>query len=536
MPSLLSSTLALASCLAPALAFTFTPTGQTVELDGVSYYVPAAVSTTIKTTGPLHRKAQSYGGLTPLTVLTNPGSSDLAAIVANFTATDDVFSSGFLDAIYVQYTGSKSYGHGYGSTGAFSGTNGTQAVYSAYVSSAIPQGPYFLSRSGAIFEAWRLYSDFAGAFTETLFATGESTFGVLPANVPGQSLAVAVPSRLYYTKTAEKPLAGVRLGVKDIYNVAGVRTSDGNRAWYHLYPPATANAVAVQRLIDAGAIVVGKMKTSQFANGEEATADWVDYHSPFNPRGDGYQDPSSSSSGPGAGAASYQWLDLTIGSDTGGSIRGPSEENGVFGNRPSHGLVSLDGVMPLAPELDTAGFLTKDPLLWVAAAEVLYGDNITIEHDYPKHILTYGFPTTAEIPGDQLLIDFIGNVSAFIGATNVSAYDIVADWNATYPAGADPDIAEYLNLTYAIIISQEQTKLVRDPFYADYAAAHGGRVPFVDPVPLVRWAFGDSYPPSTLGVANSNRTTFANWFASEVLVPDAETCSKRSAFPSDVEA
>jgi Asp-tRNA(Asn)/Glu-tRNA(Gln) amidotransferase A subunit family amidase len=58
-------------------------------------------------------------------------------------------------------------------------------------------------------------------------------------------------------------------------------------------------------LIDAGAIVVGKMKTLQFANGESSTANWVDYHSPFNPRGDGYQDPSSSpsSSSPGAGAA-----------------------------------------------------------------------------------------------------------------------------------------------------------------------------------------------------------------------------------------
>ena len=77
------------------------------------------------------------------------------------------------------------------------------------------------------------------------------------------------------------------MGVKDIYDVAGVHTSNGNRAWYHLYPPATANALAIQRLVDAGAIIVGKMKTSQFANGEEATADWVDYHSPFNPRGDG---------------------------------------------------------------------------------------------------------------------------------------------------------------------------------------------------------------------------------------------------------
>ena len=57
--------------------------------------------------------------------------------------------------------------------------------------------------------------------------------------------------------------------------------------------------------MDAGAVIVGRMKTSQFANGERATADWVDYHSPFNARGDGYSDPSSSSSGPGAGIGAY---------------------------------------------------------------------------------------------------------------------------------------------------------------------------------------------------------------------------------------
>lgn len=60
----------------------------------------------------------------------------------------------------------------------------------------------------------------------------------------------------------------VRLGVKDIYDIAGARTSCGNRAYYALYPERNATAVAVQKLIDAGAVIIGKMKTSQFANGE----------------------------------------------------------------------------------------------------------------------------------------------------------------------------------------------------------------------------------------------------------------------------
>lgn len=291
----LSSIATALGFLGSTSAFSFAPTGQTVDLDGISYYLPADPVTTIGTYGPLHKKAHGSGGLTPLTVVTTsgPGYSDISALISNFTAVDDVFAAGFLEAVYIQYSGSKPYGHhgwGNGFGGKGLGLNGTDAVYSSYVTNgtAIPQGPYFMSSSGAVYEAWRLYSDFQGAFTETLIPASDGvSYSVLPANVPGQSLAVAVPSRLYYTRTAEQPLAGVRLGVKDIYDVAGVRTGDGNRAWYHLYPPATANALSIQRLVDAGAVIVGKMKTSQFANGEEATADWVDYHSPFNPRGDG---------------------------------------------------------------------------------------------------------------------------------------------------------------------------------------------------------------------------------------------------------
>ncbi|EMC92140.1 hypothetical protein BAUCODRAFT_278175 [Baudoinia panamericana UAMH 10762] len=531
-PSIVFSGLAALTLAIPAFSYTFSPTGQTVDLDGISYFVPATPVSTIRTYGPLHGWAQGSGGLTPVTVVTTASTnfSSLASTIANFTSVDDVYSAGFLEAIYVQFTGSQQYGGIHYPTGSL-GLNGTQAVYGEFVSttSAIPQGPYFMSGDGSIYQAWRLYSDFQGAFTETLMSGTNNTYSVLPANVPGQQLAVAVPSRLYYTPSAAKPLAGVRLGVKDIYDVAGVRTSNGNRAWYHLYPPATANALAVQRLVDAGAIIVGKMKTSQFANGEQATADWVDYHSPFNPRGDGYQDPSSSSSGPGAGAGSYPWLDLTIGSDTGGSIRGPSEVQGLYGNRPSHGLVDLTGVMPLAPELDTAGFLTRDPFLWATAAQALYLSNVTISHSYPKQIKLQAFPGVARVPGDQILIDFVSNVSAFLGATTVN-YSITDDWNATHPAGTPASLTTLLNITYPILISQEQTRLVRDPFYADYKATHDNRLPFVDPAPLVRWGFGDTYPANTTAIANTNRTIFGDWVNNHVLVPDAATCSNSLLF------
>lgn len=126
-----------------------------------------------------------------------------------------------------------------------------------------------------MYMVYRLYDDFAGAFTEGLLQTPSGDFTFLSAQTPGSaSLTIGVPSRLYYTATAEKPLAGVRIGIKDIYDLEGVKTSDGNRAYYELYPAADATGPAVQSLIDAGAIIVGHQKASQFANGEEATADW----------------------------------------------------------------------------------------------------------------------------------------------------------------------------------------------------------------------------------------------------------------------
>lgn len=221
---------------------------------------------------------------------------------------------------------------------------------------------------------------------------------------------------------------------------------------------------------------MGLQKPSQFANGETATADWVDYHSPFNPRGDGYEDPSSSSSGAGASIASYEWLDIAVGSDTGGSIRGPSEVQGLFGNRPSHALVELDHVMPLSTHLDTAGFLTRDPYLWDVAQQVMYGDNYTSFVDsteaptYPTTIYTVGFPENASASdADAQLIGFATKLADFIGG-NLTALNLSEAWSTSnVTVAAEVSLSQYLNLTYPTFISKEQTSLVRDPFYADYA-------------------------------------------------------------------
>ena len=218
-----------------------------------------------------------------------------------------------------------------------------------------------------------MYNDEQQSFLYGTVSDGQGGFQQLSAHVDGAATeTIAVPSRLYFSPDVDKPLAGKRLAVKDIYDVKGLRTGCGNRAFYNQYQPKNTTAPAIQRLLDGGMVLVGKTKTSQFANGETATDDWVDLHAPYNPRGDGYQDGSSSSTGSGTALAAYEWLDFAVGSDTGGSMRGPAGANGVFGNRPSHGAVSLDDVMPLSPELDTAGIFSRDAKLWAQAGHWWY--------------------------------------------------------------------------------------------------------------------------------------------------------------------
>ena len=287
------------------------------------------------------------------------------------------------------------------------------------------------------------------------------------------------------------------------------------------------------------------MKTSQFANGEMATADWVDYHSPFNARGDGYSDPSSSSAGAGSGIGAYDWLDLALGSDTGGSIRNPAQVNGAFGNRPTHGLVTLDNVvsilcfyvpfqfysclhgnqMPLSPLMDTAGLITRDPTLWKTAGYVLYSSNLTTFKSFPKKLYTSLFPPNASTEAEGVLLDWLTKLETFL---NVSATPLDYDsmWEASPKAVAAnaSALSDLLYLTYPTLIAKQQYTLFGAPFIADYGAAHDGRHPFLDPNPAVRWAFAQTNQ-TTLEEGINNKTIFKDWWNNEVIKPDPDTCS-----------
>lgn len=116
--------------------------------------------------------------------------------------------------------------------------------------------------------------------------------------------------------TSQKPLAGLRIAVKDNYRLRNIRMTMGNKAYYQLHDsPPTETAPCVEQLIQAGAVVVGTTKLVSFAATEDPI-ECVDYQAPWNPRADGYQIPAGSSSGSGAAAGAYPWVDITLGSDS----------------------------------------------------------------------------------------------------------------------------------------------------------------------------------------------------------------------------
>ena len=108
----------------------------------------------------------------------------------------------------------------------------------------------------------------------------------------------------------------MRISIKDNYHLAGITTTLGSRSFTELYGEQQHTSVFVQHLIDLGATIIGKTVLGAYAGSEVPPEKCIDYFPPWNPRGDGYQGPSGSSSGAGSSMASYDWLDASFGTDS----------------------------------------------------------------------------------------------------------------------------------------------------------------------------------------------------------------------------
>jgi amidase len=169
---------------------------------------------------------------------------------------------------------------------------------------------------------------------------------------------------------AHGPLAGLTFAAKDLFDVAGAPTGGGNHDWAHWHPVPTKHAWAVQTLLDAGATLIGKTITDEVSLGilGENAFDGT----PLNPRAPD-RVPGGSSSG-SASAVASSLCDTALGTDTGGSVRVPASFCGLYGIRPTHGRLPLDGMLPQAPSSDTTGWFARDAATFARVSQVMLGE------------------------------------------------------------------------------------------------------------------------------------------------------------------
>ncbi|MEU5880088.1 amidase [Spirillospora sp. NPDC047279] len=151
-------------------------------------------------------------------------------------------------------------------------------------------------------------------------------------------------------------LRGRTVAVKDLFAVAGERIGGGNPYWLAEAPVERRHSAAVERLLEAGADVTGLAVTDELAYSLAGIN--IHYGTPHNPAAPG-RVAGGSSSGP-ASAVAQRLADIGLGTDTGGSVRVPASNCGLYGIRTTHGLVSRQGLLPLAQSFDTVGWLTRD--------------------------------------------------------------------------------------------------------------------------------------------------------------------------------
>ena len=166
------------------------------------------------------------------------------------------------------------------------------------------------------------------------------------------------------------PLAGLTAVVKDMYDIGGERTGCGSPEWLASHPPATRNSTPIDKILDAGATIIGKTVCDEYfysVSGANAH-----YGTPVNARAPGRL-PGGSSAG-SAAACGAGLCDFALGSDTGGSVRVPASFNGIYGLRPTHERIEHKGVVDMAPSFDVPGWFASTPGVFQKVGSVLLND------------------------------------------------------------------------------------------------------------------------------------------------------------------
>ncbi|TPX13845.1 uncharacterized protein E0L32_005789 [Thyridium curvatum] len=393
----------------------------------------------------------------------------------------------------------------------------------------LPNGPY-LYYQGVHHSVWRVYEDPQLAFSQSIWPTAQDSRQVDAAGSGYRGHGIAVPSRSYAETFRASTGSGVlgnssllgrvRFSVKDNFHVRGIKTTLGNRAFFETYPVQQTSSTVVSRLLGAGAHLVGKTHLSSFAMMEHPMQS-IDYQAPFNPRGDGYLIPGGSSSGSAAAAASYDWLDISICTDTTGSSRIPALQTGLFGFRPTTNSISTDGLVHAWADFDTPAWIGRDLGIF---PDILRALSDLPEARAPKEarlvpLLLY--PTDfipPESPEQEAAMeDFLDSLNPSTGGMyrKISIQD---DWSKTSPVD-EKDLHQYLfNLTRnGWYYSAYHTF---DSFRKEYKEAHG-HDPFVTEIVRWYWQLGREVPESDHNEIMKRLLIFKTWFVNQYMAGGA---------------
>ena len=526
----------------------------------------------LTTTPSAESSGLSGGGNLPFTVVKFDQCSitadDVDGLIKKYLEEDDVMSESFLQSLYVSTScegdasmdrSALDYLTSMGAKAIYvsSGLTCKGAAVTIEGPDSLEPGPYIASiKNGmaSFSSVYRLYEDryrtfIFGAYEDP---SSNNSFKPFPVNIAKyQDPLIPVPSRIY-SWSDKRPFAGFRISIKDLYDIKGLQTSGGSRAWATITPIANETAPAIQRLVDLGAHLVGKQKTAQFASGANPW-DWYDVQYPFNPRGDEWLTCSASSAGAGCSMAAYDWLDHAIGSDTGSSVRRPAAVSGMYGNRPSQGMISLEHVQPLGAAQDTAGLFARDPYAFAYFAKHWYTpelhqdtsitglEMLTVpKSDVPLPRTVYYTPEYLPVrnpAADVLVQDFYKNLTTLLGMAQhtVNLTSILLEnetqgqanttsGNYTAPPPPELDLPVTVNISTwnnatSLLNTYTQWNEVARPLIDAWSSLYDGRFPPIDPARRPGWVarLSDNTTQAQYDAALATKRTFSEWFNTEFL-------------------
>ncbi|KAK5091739.1 hypothetical protein LTR05_001924 [Lithohypha guttulata] len=399
----------------------------------------------------------------------------------------------------------------------------------------IPAGPLVVERStGHIFMVAKLEADTHCAFVSSIVPSNKHKKGFVEY-MRSEEVVVPIPSKLYFPKLESKPLNGIRVAVKDSIALKGLPTSFGSKAWLETYPAEIATAPCIQKLMDAGAVIVGKVKSTEFAEGLHPS-DWIDTTCPFNPRGDGQQSASSSSAGSASAVAAYDWLDVSVGTDTGGSIRHPAAVSGLYGQRPTHGRVDLAGVLGATDLFNTVGIFARDVDTFSKVGGFLVDSTQPERALVSQRKFNLLYPTRApqsENPdphyhgqhrwfphpevdqstwseAEKRIEQTVLNMEKLLDCKRIP-FNINELWRATPVIGQPKSLDEAVGHVYSAITTSSALHTGIDEFVATYKQNKGGEEPPMAAIVRARLEYGRKVTPEAIASALEATQAFREW-------------------------